>query len=300
MAIFSTVVTILISSKYDHACGPYVFRYIRFGRKKLGSYLALNLRMKTNSLLLLALCLLATHIPTLATATTKALSQPTASTFSRLRAVKLKELGKQCLYTTAEQYSAAAEKQTDPELKLSAADFDRSIAFLGESIENYTPLYDLSLIEKSELCFMTQNEITALMMYSMSAYRKLNVALRDQDSAMLEQFRIYIKTLNSALDKIRNYEGFVKRGAGTNRARFDDHQVGAVVTYPSYTSTSIGHGFGGVARYVIYSKTCKYIAPFSVASAEEEVLCKPGTKFKIVYREDKKTLTHLMMEEVLE
>ncbi len=272
--------------------------YIHFNRFKLGSFLALELRMKTKLLLLMALCLFSAQIPTLAFATTKTLSQPTASAFSRLRAVKLKELGKQCLYRTAEQYSAAAEKQIDPELKLSAADFDRSIAFLGESIANYTPLYDVSLIEKSELCFMTQNEITALMMYSMSAYRKLNVALRDQDPVLLSQFRIYIKTLNSALDKIKNYEGFVKRGAGTNRARFDDHQVGAVVTYPSYTSTSIGNGFGGVARYVIYSKTCKYIAPFSVASSEEEVLCKPGTQFKVVYREDKKTIIHLMMEEI--
>jgi hypothetical protein len=256
--------------------------------------------MKTKSFLLMVLCLFTAHIPTLASTVTKPLSKPTASTFSRLRVAKLKELGKQCLYSTAEQYSAAAEKQIDPELKLSAAEFDRSIAFLGESIANYTPLYDTSLIEKSELCFMTQNEITALMMYSMSAYRKLNVALRDQDTVMLEQFRIYIKTLNSALDKIKNFEGFVKRGAGTNRERFDDHQVGAVITYPSYTSTSIGNGFGGVARYVIYSKTCKYIAPFSVATAEEEVLCKPGTRFKVVYREDKKTIIHLMMEEVLD
>lgn len=256
--------------------------------------------MKTKLLLLMVLCLFAAHSQTWASPVVKPISRPTANAFARLRAVKLKELGKQCLYTTAEDYSVAAAKQTDPELKLSVADFDRSIAFLGESSENYTPLYDTSLIEKSELCFMTQNEITALMMYSMSAYRKLNVALRDQDTVMLEQFRIYIKTLNSALDKIKNYEGFVKRGAGTNRDRFDDHQVGAIVTYPSYTSTSIGNGFGGVARYVIYSKTCKYIAPFSVASAEEEVLCKPGTQFKVVYREDKKTLIHLMMEEVLD
>jgi hypothetical protein len=222
----------------------------------------------------------------------------TQSTFKRQHALKLKELGKQCVLNSLEEFEVAKKTVSDPDLLISLSDFDRSIAFLGDHSSNFTPLYNESDLETQTFCFLNKKEVTALMMYSMSAYRKLNQALRDKNLQMLNSFKIYIKTLNSALDKIRNYEGFVKRGAGNNRDKFNDHQINAIVIYPSYTSTSVGRGFGGAIQEVIFSKTCKYIAPFSVATMEEEVLCKPGTEFKVLYRKDKKTVLHLILEEI--
>lgn len=214
------------------------------------------------------------------------------SIFRTQMALRYSKLGPQCAFDNL------ADAQKTSITDLSDAEFDSQIAFLDFQENTLETMYDAKKLETAELCFMNKKETTALMMYSMSVYRKLNLALRNQDQAALAPFETYLKVLNSALDKLKNFEGYVKRGANTDLTRYDDHQTGSVVVYPAFTSTSIGKGFPGNVRTLILSKNCKYIAPFSVVPEEEEVLCKPNTEFKVIYRKDNKKVLHLFLKEI--
>ena len=218
-----------------------------------------------------------------------------AGLFKKAMALKTQNLGLQCAYQTLDE----AQAHTDPAiLQLSDAKFDLEIGVLGFQLSELETAYVKKDVETAALCFMSRKEISALVMYSMSVYRKMNAALRAKDEVLLADYQIYRVVLDSALDKIKNFEGYVKRGAKTDLEHYDDHLIGQIVSYPGYTSTSVSRGFAGNVRSLILSKTCKYIAPFSMVPQEEEVLCKPGTNFKVIYRQDLKTLTHLVLEEI--
>ena len=215
--------------------------------------------------------------------------------FKKQMAVKNQKLGLQCAFENLNQ----ARAHTDPLVaNLSDSQFDLEISALGFQLSDLERAYATKDVETAALCFMSRKEISALVMYSMSTYRKMNAALRGNDQAKLADYKTYRLVLDSALDKLKDYKGYVKRGATTDLTRYEDHQMGATVSYPAYTSTSVGSGFVGHIRSLILSKTCKYIAPISMVPQEEEVLCKPGVNFKVIYRKDLKTVTHLMLEEV--
>ncbi len=145
-------------------------------------------------------------------------------------------------------------------------------------------------------CGLTAAEAYAIRLYTGSSYGWINGALRSQQPA--EKARVFRDVLNSALAKLRPYEGTVRRGANLPPERLAQHQVGAVVTYPGYTSTSVGHGFGQRHRFVIRSKTGRFIDPSSANPGEYEVLFPPGTKFRVLERTENDNRVEFVMEEV--
>ncbi len=135
-------------------------------------------------------------------------------------------------------------------------------------------------------CGLTIGEAAALHSYTAQGYRILNEALR-QGGIRAEEVRDYKAAVEAALRKIRPYDGTVKRGVELPSYRLAQHEVGNIVTYPGFTSTSVGDDFEKKQHYFyIKSKTGRYVGFHSAYGDEWEVLFAPGTKFKVLSRED--------------
>lgn len=128
-------------------------------------------------------------------------------------------------------------------------------------------------------CGLTKAQYNALRFYTANGYTCLNGALRNKS---LKHDDPAVQLLNRALDQFPNFVGFVSRGVDLPKEVLALHQVGAVLEFPAFTSTSTGRGFVSTVNYRIFSKTGKPIMNFSGIPAENEVLFKAPTRFKIL------------------
>lgn len=112
----------------------------------------------------------------------------------------------------------------------------------------------------------------------------------------------YKDELNASLSKLRNYEGQVYRtisDTSGNLAKM--YEPGKPITLKEFVSTSrsprpsymaFEHASTGSTRFVIESKTGKWIESVSNYAAEKEVLFRSGTKFMVTkktYNKDRGT-----------
>ena len=148
-----------------------------------------------------------------------------------------------------------------------------------------------------KICNLTPEEFLAINDYSGEYYQCMNAYLR-QNKVKSPEIEGYIQKLNSALDKLPNYEGIVIRGADLSPELAKIHSVGAVVTYNAFTSTSTEDLAWGNDRFIILSKTGKPIMSFSSHNNENEILFKSGTQFKILSMFKENNLTFYVMKEV--
>lgn len=166
---------------------------------------------------------------------------------------------------------------------------------------------------KAGYCGMSPAEIYALYDYTYVGFRNLNAFLRETSKPGETTIR-QRDIVNSALSKLKKYDGETMRGANEMPTEvLDEHKVGAIVKYPAFTSTSVTGVVGGMQSFVIKSKNGRYIAPLSASRDEEEVLFQAGAKFKILSVEmkvpikpddspatieNKKKALNIVMEEV--
>ena len=152
-------------------------------------------------------------------------------------------------------------------------------------------------IARATHCGLTKAEAAAIRSYTGSNYGWINSNLRlNQTDEKTTNFR---DVLNSALSKLRAYQGVVRRGLSLPPDRLKDYQVGAEITYPGFTSTSLGYGFNQHHRFVIHSKNGRYVAPNSSSPGELEVLFKSGAKFRVLDRKDaEEGRVEITMEEI--
>jgi hypothetical protein len=176
---------------------------------------------------------------------------------------------------------------------------DTAVADLKTNEQKFaSTLQSQKQVEGYKSCDLTPAEMLALWIYSSSGYQMINTALR-QGGDNAERVKVYADVLNRALAKLSPYDGTVNRGGTPPQNVLDQHQPGAIVTYPSFTSTSIGSGFGGETRFVIKSKTGRYIGSLSSHYGEHEVVFPTNTRFKVVDRKkDDSGSTEIIMEEV--
>ncbi len=147
-------------------------------------------------------------------------------------------------------------------------------------------------------CGMTAAELLALRLYTGSAYGPLNRALRGDDKTRA-QVKPFADVLMAALAKLRAYQGPVSRGANIPPERLALHEVGKIVDNPGFTSSAIlSAGFGDKVKFVIASKTGRYIGSFSNSYGEREVLFPPGRRFKVLKKEEVDGHIEITMEEV--
>jgi len=138
---------------------------------------------------------------------------------------------------------------------------------------------------------MTDPELTGVYAYTTESsrwsYHRVNPGLRSKDPAQVADVRDYRDTVNAALDRLPDHVGTVRRGTVLPDDVLAAHQVGEIVTYKAFTSTSTGHGFSKPHRFTISSKRGKLIERYSGHEVENEVLFRAGTRFKVLEREDK-------------
>jgi len=150
--------------------------------------------------------------------------------------------------------------------------------------------------EKNAVTTLTKEEKSAVADYTGSAYRAINAGLR---SGVLEEHQWQqVDRINSALGKLPDYKGEVKRQAMLTAEQFGAYQVGKIVEERGFTSTSTKKDWSWHVTgtdFIINSKTGKDIEKLSLhGSTEKEVLFRSGTRFRITKREGKK----VYMEEV--
>lgn len=129
-------------------------------------------------------------------------------------------------------------------------------------------------------CGMSDTEQFAIVYYTGSGYANINAALRSEEKT--PEAKAFKEILNKGLSKLKKFEGEVMRGASMPDSVLESYQVGAVVTHPSFTSTSKSVGFSGAQQFFIKSKKGHYIAPISGSPGEEEVLFSADSKFKVL------------------
>jgi len=138
-------------------------------------------------------------------------------------------------------------------------------------------------------------DVFAISLYTGSQYRALNEALRTHDKDGIEKFQFLSKAIIAAMDKIVPYKGVVTRGVLMTPKWKAHYRKKRIVSEGSFLSTTINDSYSQAPfQFVIKSKTGVYIAPISSAPIEDEVLFKPGTRFKVLRVEE----NSVTMEEV--
>ena len=161
------------------------------------------------------------------------------------------------------------------------------------STENFVDDYDddaaiKQAVQVLKIPGLSETEYFAIRSYTGSGFRPINAGLRLGVKRKPDQFDIQpiVDMTDSGLSKLPNFTGFVNRGGELPADQRAQHTVGATVVYPAFTSTSRGNGFGSRDRFVIQSYTGKSIDRLSRFNNEEEVLFRPGARFKILHIEN--------------
>lgn len=129
--------------------------------------------------------------------------------------------------------------------------------------------------------------------YSGSHYAQLNAEVR-KGVMSVEQYK-FMKSLNSALDKLPAYEGVTYRKAPSNAVDLSLYQPGKVVEERGFTSTSKNKGtWHGDVQYTIHGKSGRDIQSLSSHPGEAEVLFKSGTRFYV----ESKQGNHIVLREL--
>lgn len=148
-------------------------------------------------------------------------------------------------------------------------------------------------------CGLTDEELFAVDFYSSYGYECMNAYARyGSFNKASEGTKLLNEVLDSALKKLPDYQGFVRRGADLPLEILKEHSVGSKVTYKSFTSTSTGAGFNSPHMFLIYSKTGKPIMNFTGDSSEGEVLFKTNAQFKVLRKTIAGDKTYFVMREV--
>lgn len=146
-------------------------------------------------------------------------------------------------------------------------------------------------------CGLSVAEYSILRAYVGSAYSQLNSALRSGTN--LDKFGPIANVLTRALSKLKSFNGFVRRGASLPKEIFDKISVGTTFVDKAFLSTSMNLGFSSSTRFLLHSKTCAYVAPLSPHTNEKEVLCRAGTRFCVIYKNEGGSPTRIVATELL-
>lgn len=142
-------------------------------------------------------------------------------------------------------------------------------------------------------CGLATAEISAIRWFTATEFSTLNSALH-KGGVSAEQIEPMKRLLDGALKKLNPLVGMVRWGVNLSKDADLAHQPGQIVSSSAYASASLSGGFSASHKFVIKSKTGRYIGPYSSAFAEDEVLFRANTKFKILEREG----NEIIMEEV--
>jgi hypothetical protein len=184
-------------------------------------------------------------------------------------------------------------------LNVSHEDFMRSVKELTKDLNLTTNELFIDTYRLRHLHNLSDDEILSLSMYSSYLYDNVNTSLRQgghKKAAILP----FLAVMIHAIDKLPPYEGTVYRQTDLPPDISHQHSVGQIVTYPAFTSSSSNTvGWTGSHKMTIFSKTGRFIAPYSQHPKESEIIFKPGSKFKVIERRTDGKFTYVTVEEIL-
>lgn len=152
------------------------------------------------------------------------------------------------------------------------------------------------MVDDAAINTLSNTELNSVNVYSTEAHKKINPSLRDgiiaaDDSPKkLDENKLaYTQTMVSGMNKLPPYKGQVYRHSSLFAGYNEVNQVGATVSdmafmSTTYLATSLKALFGSDILEIIVSKSGRFIKPLSKAADEDEVLFKPGTRFKVTKR----------------
>lgn len=158
-----------------------------------------------------------------------------------------------------------------------------------------------------ETCGLDFEEFLALSIYTDYGYSRINSELRE-GSYITDSSEKAIYYLKKGLKKVSVYTGLVFRAASKpelNRILMGIKE-NPIYTLKNFMSTSTPgftkHYFSRNTQVQIqaFTKTCGYIRDYSSYPEELEVLCPPGTKFKVLWYDSEKTPARILLDEVSE
>lgn len=194
--------------------------------------------------------------------------------------------------------SAASEKKQSKERLM--------VAFSESNIDLLYSFYEGPFKSKMEgnytfsegQCSISKLESIALHQYIQSTYSYINRYLRSMSSELIEYLPI-IQSISSGIVKLTGYKGKVWRGLQLNEPQefLKEHQIGSLVTYRSFTSTSNQPGWNwpGNIQYEIESRTGKVLK-----TSEQEVLFLPNSSFRITDVKEESGVYYIKMTDVTE
>ena len=134
---------------------------------------------------------------------------------------------------------------------------------------------------------LSEAEVSAIKDYSGSFFTVINPALWS-GKPLEPKLKAYKETMNEGMDRIPpDQSKTLRRFATLPPSVLEEHQVGSIVAYDAYTSTSKREDWvwGGNHQFLIHGHSGKLISEISHFPGEAEVLFKAGTRFKVLARE---------------
>lgn len=125
---------------------------------------------------------------------------------------------------------------------------------------------------------LTAAELESIKEYTSSGYGSINRSIWKEKKTC----EGVISTLNQALLKVPNFQGWVLRGTDLPKKIRDQHIKNKTITYKAFTSTSTQRGWGGQDQFLIYSINGASVANISSHKTENEVLFTTETQFKVI------------------
>lgn len=117
---------------------------------------------------------------------------------------------------------------------------------------------------------------------------RLNEKLRNSAPLSSDEIR-WVEALDSVLTKLPRYHGTLRRsltfyGHASVKAFLAEHQIGSVLSYPAYTSTTASEELynphGQVQMFVIQSRQGGDMRAFN--DSEQEILYGRGARFEVI------------------
>ena len=134
-------------------------------------------------------------------------------------------------------------------------------------------------------------------------YKELNMFLfREEPPANFTKSQLLTmkRELANSLKKLPKHDGTVYRNIKDMPAEtLKQYQVGTPIVWDGFSSSSTetGHFKKANVKFIIKSKSARYIAPLSAFPGQKETLFLPGSKFNVLNRYEKGNVTHIIMEE---
>jgi ribosomal protein L21E len=134
---------------------------------------------------------------------------------------------------------------------------------------------------------LTEAEFSALYEYSRTAGAQEINSLLWRGKGLSPKLTQFKEMIASALGRLPDYSGMVTRAAPIPKSALTDYEVGKVVEFKGFTSTSAGTAWNRFKgdHFTIYGAKGKKISDFAAVAGEEEILFLPGTHFKVLSRE---------------